>query len=137
MFRDLKMNSKTALASLLPACLLVVTLAHAESFSDPTRPPQAWLNAHGLGGEKADSNDISGARVVVIGKHQRFAVVDGQVVKSGDNTENGQVVSIQSNTVVVKQGDERKSLSLTPGVEKTLRKQSHTTSAQGARSSGQ
>lgn len=103
-------------------CLLVsmCPLAHAEDTRpDPMRPPEAWL---ALQPKKAapttDADDNSGARVTIIGKQQRYAVVDGQVVKPGDMVNGAKVLSIQPNSVTVRQNDGRKHLSLTPGVEK-------------------
>ena len=49
------------------------------------------------------------------GKNHRYAVVDGQVVKPGDQINGARVVAIKANAVTLKQNDTRQVLSLTPG----------------------
>lgn len=117
---------------LAASCLFVAATARAEKPVDPTRPPEAWLAAQGNAQEKSDTG-TDGARVAVIGKHRRFAVVDGRVVKIGDTVAEGRVAAIRPEAVVIRQGDENTALSLTPGVEKKI----HHPGAAGAGKSAQ
>ena len=102
-------------------CLGAAGTAQAQAVADPTRPPDAWLAAQPAAPQTdaapAQSAD-SGAHVTVTGKNRRYAVIDGQVVKPGDQINGARVVAIKANSVTLKQNDSRQVLSLTPGVEK-------------------
>ena len=110
------------LACLLTASLLAIPPSHAANIADPTRPPDAWLATRdGTEATKQEKDSPGGARVAIIGKRQRYAVIDGQVVKAGDAIGDGTVDAIRPDGVVIRQGDDKKMLSMTPGVEKKIR----------------
>ena len=106
-------------------CLGAAGTAQAQALADPTRPPDAWLAVQpaATSTDAAPStNADSGAHVTVTGKNHRYAVVDGQVVKPGDQINGARVVAIKANAVTLKQNDSRQVLSLPPGVEKKMPK---------------
>jgi urease gamma subunit len=57
-------------------------------------------------------------QLIVIGQSRKFAVIDGQVIKSGEILNESKIVDIKSGEVVTK--DPSKSLKLNPSVEKKL-----------------
>lgn len=91
--------------------------------ADPTQVPAAWLAANpppAAPGQEAAKPAGETApdrvRVLVLGKKQRLAIVNGQVVHPGDTLGGAKVTGIQSGGVAVEDPD--KSLKLLPGVEK-------------------
>jgi hypothetical protein len=92
------------------------TAAIPETAADPTRPPDAWLALQSQASSNQD--DSEGARITVVGKSQRFAVVDGQLVKVGDVVHGLKVLAIRSSTVTVRENGHTRVLSLTPDVVK-------------------
>lgn len=112
------------LLALAAGLSLSTAQAQAPAAADPTRPPDAWLALQPPAPDSGvPQNPDSGARVTVTGaKNHRYAVVDGQVVKPGDEVNGAKVVGIKANAVTLKQNDSRQVLSLTPGVQKIVKK---------------
>ncbi len=106
--------------SLLPLLVLGITAsALGETRIDPTVIPSAWLAAQPTAPGAATivaKEPTPIVQLIVIGKSRKFAVIDGQVVKSGEILNDSQIVDIKSGEVVTK--DSSKSLKLNPSVEK-------------------
>ncbi len=121
----MKTQNVTPVRAVLACLVLASTGAlRAETVSDPTRPPDAWLALQPQAaptGLPTDPTDGAGARVTVLGRTSRFAVVDGQVVKVGDVIRGAKVVAISAETVTLQESGGRRVLSLTPGVVKKNR----------------
>lgn len=117
----LAMLTRTRLQlSLLPLLVLgLTTSVSAESRIDPTIIPPAWLAVQPTTPDVATvvvKEPTPIVQLIVIGKSRKFAVIDGQVVKSGEILNESQIVDIKSGVVVTK--DSSKSLKLNPSVEK-------------------
>ena len=107
---------------LLPLLVLgLTTSVSAESRIDPTIIPPAWLAAQPTptGAATVVAKEPTPiVQLIVIGQSRKFAVIDGQVIKSGEILNESQIVDIKSGEVVTK--DRSKSLKLNPSVEKKL-----------------
>ena len=126
----LSMKNKNDSVHLLPMARLKLSLlallvlgltasAWGGSRIDPTVIPPAWLAA--LPTTPGATTDVTKeptpvVQLIVIGKSRKFALIDGQVVKSGEILNESQIVDIKSGEVVTK--DSSKSLKLNPSVEK-------------------
>lgn len=96
-------------------------MAQAQTAPDPTRPPEAWLALQpqvAVPGATPEANENSGVKVTVTGKNRRYALVDGQVVKTGDIVNGARVVAIGPNAVTLQQNNARTVMSVAPGVTK-------------------
>ena len=105
----------------LLALLVLGTSAWGESRIDPTVIPPAWLAAQPTptGAATVVAKEPTPiVQLIVIGQSRKFAVIDGQVIKSGEILNESQIVDIKSGEVVTK--DRSKSLKLNPSVEKKL-----------------
>ena len=105
----------------LLALLVLGTSAWGESRIDPTVIPPAWLAAQPTptGAATVVAKEPTPiVQLIVIGQSRKFAVIDGQVIKSGEILNESKIVDIKSGEVVTK--DRSKSLKLNPSVEKKL-----------------
>lgn len=96
-------------------------MAQAQTAPDPTRPPEAWLALQpqlAVPGAMLNVDQDSGVKVTVTGKNRRYALVDGQLVKTGDIVNGARVVAISPNTVTLQQNNARTVMSVAPGVAK-------------------
>ncbi len=118
------MNCQTQVA--LPPLLLLIVLgwasgAWAAAPGDPTEAPPVWVAAQS-GASGAAPMATSGAeprvQVILSGRSRRVAVIDGEVLKVGDQYKGSKIVDIRANEVVM--DDAAKSLGVTPDVEKTV-----------------
>lgn len=97
------------------ASLLAWTSLHAQTLSDPTRPPQGGgANLSGMESPTTSSRVQS----IIIGKGRAEALVDGRVVRPGDRVDGGQVVKISETEVVLNEHGSLHALKLFPGIEK-------------------
>jgi hypothetical protein len=116
---DLLSMPRLELSLLALLVLVITTSARGEPRIDPTVIPSAWLAAQpatpgaAIVVAKVPTPIV---QVIVIGKSRKFAVIDGQVVKSGEILNESQIVDIKSGEVLTK--DISKSLKLNPSVEK-------------------
>jgi len=118
---DLLSMPRLELSLLALLVLVITTSARGEPRIDPTVIPPAWLAAQPAPPGAAivvAKEPTPIVQVIVIGKSRKFAVIDGQVVKSGEILNESQIVNIKSGEVVTK--DSSKSLKLNPSVEKKL-----------------
>lgn len=103
-----------------------------ERNADPTRPPEAWLarqapaaasGPQAVAPAEAPTKADAGPRITLVGSQRRLAVIDGQIVRTGDPINGARIVAIQPQVVILQTGAQRQVLRLTPGVEKkTARK---------------
>lgn len=116
---DLLSMPRLELSLLALLVLVITTNARGEPRIDPTVIPPAWLAAQPAPPGAAivvAKEPTPIVQVIVIGKSRKFAVIDGQVVKSGEILNESQIVDIKSVEVLTK--DISKSLKLNPSVEK-------------------
>jgi hypothetical protein len=86
------------------------------TLSDPTRPPQVWLEANGIMLATTSQETPSGVQLIKIGPTRKFALVNGQVVMPGKALNGSKVLDINPDGVVTR--DASKSLKLIPAVSK-------------------
>ena len=116
---DLLSMPRLELSLLALLVLVITTNARGEPRIDPTVIPPVWLAAQPAPPGAAivvAKEPTPIVQVIVIGKSRKFAVIDGQVVKSGEILNESQIVDIKSGEVLTK--DISKSLKLNPSVEK-------------------
>jgi hypothetical protein len=113
------MNCQTQVA--LPLLMIALGWAGgAWAAGDPTEAPPVWVAAQsGARGAASMATSVVGPAVQVIlsGRSRRVAVIDGEVLKVGDQYKGSKIVDIRANEVVME--DAAKSLVVTPDVEKT------------------
>ncbi len=104
---------------LLSIMTWVVGPAAAESFRDPTRPPEAFAAPLAEGGEAAAPT--LRLEAVLRGKEGAVAVIAGERLRVGDAIRGVRVLAIRESEVVLS-GEEgqRELLRLTPAVEKKM-----------------
>jgi len=98
---------------------------------DPTRPPSnvsasvaAAMAAVPEGSSlNAEAQKPSGERIqmLLIGRHRSFAMIDGVVVKLGESLNQWQLVSIDRQSVVMRNAAVTEEISINPSVVKTAR----------------
>lgn len=87
--------------------------AHAQSLSDPTRPPNA--QAAGPDGAGATGTQLQS---VLISQGRRLAIINGATVALGETVGEAKVVKITETEVVLQKGSETEVLRLYPGIDK-------------------
>jgi flagella basal body P-ring formation protein FlgA len=104
--------------SCLSLLLWASPVCHAETMTDPTQPP-ASLNINNTA-----SPNASTVQSVTLGKTQRYAMINGNMVKVGDTIDAGRIIKITESDVWVKAGNVVSRISLFPNVSKhtTVRK---------------
>jgi hypothetical protein len=114
------MNRQTQAVLSLLAALGWASGAWAGASGDPTEAPPVWVAAQPVApGAAPMATGGAGPEVGVIvsGKSRRLALIDGEVVKVGDQYKGSKVVAIKADKVVME--DAAKSLGATPNVSKT------------------
>lgn len=93
-------------------------IAEAGVVNDPTVPPAEWLALQPTPAGKAASvvEPPMEIQVVIIGRARKLAVIDGQIVRVGDEHKGSKVLAIRSDQVV--KAEVEKSLLMTPDVIK-------------------
>ena len=86
--------------------------------NDPTLPPPEWLALQPVIAGKVTTSiePPTEIQLVIIGRTRKFAMIDGQIVKAGDEYKGSKVLAVRSDQVIM--GDAAKSLSMTPDVTK-------------------
>ncbi len=93
--------------------------ASGVSLSDPTLPHPAWLAIHQpppAAENLTQQEATSKARLTIVGESRKFAIVDGQLVKPGDNYKGSRVLDIKAGEVVMQ--NKSKSLQVNPLINK-------------------
>lgn len=85
--------------------------------NDPTQPP-ADLSSISAAETRASTSQIQS---ITINKKQRYAMINGDMVKVGDTINAGRIVQITENGVWVKSGNEVSHLPMFPNVTKRNR----------------
>lgn len=117
-------GARGAVLGFLAGGLMLAAPLQADTLRDPTRPPDAWLAAQAAQAAQAGADQAvarpqqAGAHVAVIGAGRRYAVIDGQVVTTGDVVNGARVVSISPAQVTLVDQTGRRTLPLASGVEK-------------------
>jgi MSHA biogenesis protein MshK len=87
--------------------------AHAQTLSDPTRPP----NTPAAGAEDAGPAGTQ-LQSVLISQGRRLAIINGSTVALGGTVGEAKVVKITETEVVLQKGNETEVLRLYPGIDK-------------------
>lgn len=109
---------------LLLLCSCISLGAWAEDLPDPTRPPAAILSPDTY---QADGGAQEGLHSVIISKHRRAAIIDGQTVELGGKVGDARLIRVEETSVVLRGPDGRERLLLFPDVKKLDRKARHHT----------
>lgn len=109
-----------AVGAALGAALVCAHSALAATSGDPTVAPPAWVATQPPGAVSDADETSPEMQLILIGRSRRLAVINGEVVKVGDNYKGSTVRAIKANKVVM--DDAEKSLSMAPGVQKSAPK---------------
>lgn len=109
--------ARWAIAALALGCL---SPAWGQALSDPTRPPQAWLDAQPkvAGAPAAEQEVVPQLQSLLIGPSRRYAIIDGQLLGVGDTFRDARVVAVRPAGVVLRSKRGTQTLRLFPDVEK-------------------
>jgi MSHA biogenesis protein MshK len=95
--------------------------AWGQALTDPTRPPQAWLDAQPktAGAPAAPEQEPAPQlQSLLISGSRKYAIIEGQVVKAGDTVKGFRVVAVGPAGVVLRSEHETQTLKLFPDVDK-------------------
>ncbi|ARU31009.1 hypothetical protein CAP31_04475 [Sulfuriferula sp. AH1] len=92
----------------------IATASFADIPRDPTQPP-AGIDAAGARTGPAAETQIQS---ITISGRQRYAMINGIIMKPGDVINEGRIVKITENTVIVKSASGLTALKLFPNVDK-------------------
>ena len=87
---------------------------------DPTAPPPEWLALQPtIAGKLVPRTEaVKEVQVVIIGRDKRLAVIDGKVVKVGDEYEGSKIAAVKASQVINE--DAAKTILVTPAVSKKM-----------------
>jgi MSHA biogenesis protein MshK len=121
---------------LLYACGFIFALlkcpAHAENLPDPTRPP-SQVEAPAAGGATVPRSGPL-LQSVLISPQRKIVIISGETVKLGGMYGSARVVKISESGVVLNEGGSLQTLTLFPGVEKTMSQMGAATDSTGKKS---
>lgn len=106
------------LCTWLLGCFASVALAQAAPLADPTRPPNAAVDAAGEAAPRSGPQLQS----VLISPARRVAVISGRAVALGERYGEATVASITESAVLLRYAGRSETLRLIPGVEKRERR---------------
>ena len=89
-----------------------------DELHDPTRP---LINVTASAMVSAENASPENLQMLLIGRQRSYALIDGVVVKPGDMLNQWELVSIGSQSVVMRNASLTEEISLNPSVVKTLR----------------
>lgn len=92
-----------------------LSIAAAENFQDPTRPPSTFAAP---GSAVAETADVPVLQSVLISPNRKVAVISGKTLQVGDHVGDARVSRITETEVVMVQGGRAQTLKLFPGIEK-------------------
>ena len=101
--------------------LLLPVFSYAEELPDPTLPPASISAPVAVSGVAA-VNQPAGLQSILIGKHRRAAIIDGQTVELGGKHNNATLVEVNAGNVVLRTAQGRQVLSLFPDVKITSKR---------------
>ena len=104
------------------SALLCISLpgVAADISKDPTQPP-AGLNS--MTTTETSTSPLQ-VQAITINKKQRYAMINGDMVKVGDTVSAGRIVQITENGIWIKSGNEVTHLPMLPNVTKHTSKHS-------------
>ena len=102
-------------------CCLFSANCFAEELPDPTLPPASISAPVAVSGVAA-VNQPAGLQSILIGKHRRAAIIDGQTVELGGKHNNATLVEVNAGNVVLRTAQGRQVLSLFPDVKITSKR---------------
>jgi hypothetical protein len=105
------------LLPVLVACLPLLALAQGQ-LRDPTMPPAAFLSGQVEMQAGESELRLEAVRRTPGGKAE--ALINGEFRRVGDEVAGRKLVRIGEAEVVLKSGDQRETLRMAPGVEKTM-----------------
>lgn len=94
--------------------------AWAATPGDPTEAPPAWVSTLPNSGISNADEAPPEMQIILTGKSRKLAVINGAIVKVGDDYKGSKVRAIKANQVLM--DDTEKSLSMTPDVKKSAPK---------------
>lgn len=105
---------------LLLAGLFVAAPLHAQASGDPTRPAVAWLAVQPKlpGAVVEAAPGTPGAQIVVSGPSRKFAMVDGNAVRTGETYKGSKLLGIGADGLTWQTGDKLEMSSMSPAVIK-------------------
>lgn len=102
------------------ALALFAPLSVGQDARDPTVPPAEWVAVQPVdpGAQSALNlkKRATPGQMMVVGATRRIAIVDGKVLRAGDEHNGAKVMAVRTDKVVM--DDDAKSLALIPGVAK-------------------
>lgn len=98
-------------------CFLLPVFGYAEELPDPTRPPVSIAEPAVEAGVVAYQPE--GLQSIIIGKHRRAAIIDGQTVELGGRHNDARLVEVNESNVVLRTAGGRQVLKLFPDVKIT------------------
>ena len=101
-------------------CLLFSVNCYAEELPDPTRPPAGISEPAVEPGSAA--NLPAGLQSIIIGRHRRAAIIDGQTVELGGKHNGATLVEVNEGNVVLRTAQGRQVLTLFPDVKITSKR---------------
>ncbi|CAK0742002.1 MSHA biogenesis protein MshK [Gammaproteobacteria bacterium] len=110
------MKSLSVSSTLLTFGMLLGYAACEENLPDPTRP--AFTTAINVVEEAPVTNDSLALQSILIGSHDRWAIINGQIVKVGDSVSGTRLIRIEGDEVILARGDEREILKLFPNLDR-------------------
>lgn len=103
------MPNRVPLSIFVALALCEIQPAHAQGMSDPMRPQSL-----AIGEDVAASSRLQS---ILISPRRKVAVIDGKTVPLGGAVGDATLVVVRESEVVLKRGDERETLKLSPDVQ--------------------
>ncbi|MDO8206413.1 MAG: hypothetical protein Q7T38_01175 [Gallionella sp.] len=99
-------------------CFLLPVFSYAEELPDPTLPPASVSAPVAVSGVVA-AIPPAGLQSIIIGRHRRAAIIDGQTVELGGRHGDAKLVEVNMANVVLRTAGGRQVLTLFPDVKIT------------------
>lgn len=115
LFAGLRLSSKGSFTLL---AVFWSALVCSQDIVDPTRPAMA-NKAHGE--NVIEENVTPTLQMVLIGKSRKYAIIDGEIVKSGETYNGSRLVAIEPGWVKLRNDDNIQTLKMLPAIKKTVK----------------
>ena len=102
--------------------LLLIVFAGQSVLADPTRPP-AWVKEIPTQEKEVADPETYQLQQILISDSRRLAIINGEVVATGEKLAGAQVIKIDTDMVVIKIGSQRKKLRLSPETKEVVNAQ--------------
>jgi len=108
--------------TLLTLSLVLYSVAvSAEDLPDPTRPPAMFAGTGAASGRGSTESRSSGLQTTIISGSRRAAIIDSKTVELWAKHGNAQLIEVNEGSVVLRDGQKQRILTLFPGVKITQR----------------